>query len=125
MDDNGNQYFVDPAQELSDATDCGWARYNCIVSFADGLVSSGHRVYIDCKFKGCRRYTTLHRPSSFTTPMYFLIGLAWGRGEWRRLMQRLQTYVREEYRLMVLQETASHYLRKSPLYGDEITLRMP
>lgn len=106
-DGRGGQWWIDPQNELLQATAVLYRRDHSIVHFADGLISAGHDVLFDFRFEGKTHEIIHHQGLSLTALEYHFLGLAWGKNDWGRLKNALQ-HVSRSRRKHVLEQTARH-----------------
>jgi hypothetical protein len=80
---------------VKDATGNIEYRFSAILSFADGLVAAGHEVYM--LYTGNSAYPSgFHQLRRETIGIYFLVGYAWGRNEWDKLLSEMALIVPSE-----------------------------
>lgn len=121
---NKHTWWVNPEGQIHHLTGVPLIRDHCILSFAAGLLAAGHEVFMVNRFLGRRETYGYFRPnSSPVVPVFYFVGLAWGRGEWDRLKGSLMMYVRPERRLEVLEHTARYYFDHP--YGSTLDLQLP
>ena len=128
----GHSYYINPVSEVFHATGASLGRTGCIISFAEGLVAAGHKVWMDRRF--------LDRPISSgpfiseypPIAAFFLVGLAWGKETWPSLKASLKI-IDPAFRFRVFEYTAFHYGRMPRNlsgglprpYADKILLQIP
>lgn len=126
-DHRGYSWRVDPGNESYRATGgIVLNRQGCIVSFADGLVSAGHEVLISTPGRFSTPMIERHRNSHPTILVFFIIGLAWGRGQWDEMRTSLCRSVSDRMlRFRIMEHTGSHYLRQYFGAYEKIEWRLP
>lgn len=117
----GGVCWVDPAREVSQAIGLSVERYSCMVSFCDGLAASGKYLVVSENFFGqkARQYTHLNRLlreelRDCVKPMFFLLGLAWGRKKWLPLKRTLSLIPLPRRRLEIFSQTADQLIQAWP-----------
>lgn len=98
-DGSSRSWLVDPNRELLEATGYLFARRRGIASFAVGLRAAGHYPVTVRPPVADNNWSNtpneyprqvLLRYKSDQVPVYFLVGLAWGQGDWDRLKASFQ-----------------------------------
>jgi hypothetical protein len=120
---NGFYYgFIDPQVEVQKATGVLLDRHACIVSMAEGLRRAGNRVFM--QYSQYPRYGAEPFVGAPSVPEYFLVGLAFARGEWQRISDSLHRHVLPGSRHTVFEATAKYYWYHDTAFSP-LTLRVP
>ena len=106
--------WVNPTTELRKATGLQFNRTGCIVSFADGIASTGANVWIDDRRTNKGRGLQRHRNVFSSMLVYWLFGRLWTLGEWQTFVATMD---RNKIplgtpRQAVIEETASFYFER-------------
>lgn len=119
---NGEVFRFDPCWELSQALG-GWfcGRHSCILSFCDGLAAAGKEVIINSQFVGLEPERRVHFNRAkvrsgenasnpcWTVPAYYLLGIAWAKGQWPKLKAQLQQIPFPRLRQQIWKKTAMQW----------------
>ena len=119
-----HRWRLDPQAEIQAAI-AGTliSRNDCVVNFVEGLVAAGHVVLVrDRRFYKYQR-EDLHWKCSWINSPYFLLGFAWGKGQWDQLRAALVSSIVPQARLRVLEATCQHLIENR--WDPRISLRVP
>lgn len=102
-------WWINPAELVRQATGLHLGREGCVVSFADGIQSTGALVHMNDRRNG-RRTVYLHRNAYPSVLVYWLAGRLWTQGEWNRFTQALNTHQipMGETRKQIMEATATY-----------------
>lgn len=100
-------FWSNPESSLLWLTGLCYARYNCVVSFMDGLVAAGHDVQI-YDYPGDLQVRK-HCNHGGVSPVYWLLGYLSGRNE-QHAFQRWILQFDMRYRAVVLKTAARHFI---------------